>query len=850
MTRYFTVVVLIGFLTSCSSEDLSTLPAPTEVLISADEEGNADARRDWLEMIHRASPETDWKEVNRQETVKKFKQRQRLREQVQNLDVEEEFAGGLLRGIWEERGSNNIAGNLASVTFMPDDYSIYGVSGGGTLWKGDFFGDNWTPLNEDIRWDTDIVEAVALPDGTHRILTALGKSVWYSDDQGVNWDRAEGLTFDSDWGTSMRIRRRGGDLYFQVFTWKPSTDNSVTQLFHSGDQGANWSLIGELDHNGDFWQARQYTSMWVDADESVAYLMHNGESLYELDGDQMNLLQDLDLLRNVPYDLDGMVRDGNVVLVVQTARQDISISTDLGENWTRKGSPSESAWQTGICVWPDDLNYIVSGAVEAELSENGGNQFRPVNKWWDYYGDINFLHADMMDIRAFRTQDGLPFALYANHGGLHLSTDKFKFTSNLSNVTLNNGQFYDVVTDPTDPSYVYGGTQDQGHQRATDALDEGQFSMEQVISGDYGHYAWSNSGQSLWILYVNGNVQYYPDPQRGYRESGFQIQGDSRPASNWLFPTEETADPDDNSIYIAGGSATGRSGSHLITLTAQENPPYNISATEKDFDFKAESQSGNATISAIEASELQDGRLYVATSEGDFFISDDEGNNWRRSILNSGPSQHWLYGSDIYASRRTEDLVWFAGSGYDGPAIMESTDGGRTFRAISLLLPRTLIHEIATDPEETMIFAATDIGPYVYIRERGVWYSMEGIAAPVQEYYSVEYVESQDIVRFGTHGRGIWDFQVLNSVSTEDESAAASTQEVLQIYPNPAQADQSITITAKGLSGRLAIHSAQGAEIEQLDFSESTFVQMPVPGVYYVSLLSANKLFTETIVVQ
>lgn len=826
------------------------MPAPTEILRSADEEGNADARQEWLAMIHRAAPDTDWKQVNREEAVKKFKQRQILRNEAQNRDEEEEFAGGLLRGIWEERGSSNIAGNLASVTFMPDDYSIYGVSGGGTLWKGDFFGDNWAPLNEDIRWDTDIIEAVTLSDGTHRILTCLGKSIWYSDDQGVNWDRAEGLNFDSEWGTSLRIRRRGNDLYYQVFTWKPSTDNSVTHFYHSADQGANWTFVAELDHDADFWQASGYTSMWVDADETVAYVLHNGESIHELVGDQLHHLHDIDLPRDVSYDLDGMMRDTSVILYAQSDRGFLHRSTDKGRTWIRRGSPSERAWRTGICVWPDDSDFIVSGAVEADLSENGGDQFRVLNNWWDYYGDIDFLHADMMDIRAFRTQEGLPFALFANHGGLHLSTDKFRFTSNLSKTSLNNGQFYDVITDPRDPNYVYGGTQDQGHQRTTSALEKGQFAMEQVISGDYGHYAWSNDGQSLWILYVNGSVQYYPNPQTGYRESGFTVGGESRPASGWLFPTEETPDPDDNSIYIAGGSVTGRSGSHLITMTAQLNPPYIITATEKDFDFKDQSQSGSATISAIEASEIQDGRLYVGTSEGDFFISDDDGDSWRRSSLTSGPSEHWLYGADIYASRITEDLVWFAGSGYDGPAILESTDGGQTFRAISLLLPRTVIHEIATNPEETMIFAATDIGPYVYIRERSAWFSMEGIAAPVQEYYSVEYVESQDLVRFGTHGRGIWDFQVLNSVSTDDDYATSPHQQTLKIYPNAALVDQFITITADGLSGRLSIYSDQGAVIQQVAFEGSTSVQMSTPGIYYVSLATGTQLITETLVVQ
>ena len=51
-----------------------------------------------------------------------------------------------------------------------------------------------------------------------------------------------------------------------------------------------------------------------------------------------------------------------------------------------------------------------------------------------------------------------------------------------------------------------------------------------------------------------------------------------------------------------------------------------------------------------------------------------------------------------------------------------------------------------------------EVGPYVFDILDGEWYEMSGISAPDQIYWSVEYIPELMTVRFGTYGRGIWDF--------------------------------------------------------------------------------------------
>ena len=52
----------------------------------------------------------------------------------------------------------------------------------------------------------------------------------------------------------------------------------------------------------------------------------------------------------------------------------------------------------------------------------------------------------------------------------------------------------------------------------------------------------------------------------------------------------------------------------------------------------------------------------------------------------------------------------------------------------------------------------------MYITEEGTWQDLAGISAPDQTYWSVEYIPELNTARFGTYGRGIWDFIIDDSV--------------------------------------------------------------------------------------
>jgi hypothetical protein len=307
-------------------------------------------------------------------------------------------------------------------------------------------------------------------------------------------------------------------------------------------------------------------------------------------------------------------------------------------------------------------------------------------------------------------------------------------------------QYYSTYTKRTFPYNVYAGSQDQGFQRSI-APEEGVFDFVQSISGDYGHLSSSDEGESIWTNYP-GITTYFPDPlTSGHISLNFPGSGHL-----WLAPLIE--DPYySNKAYLGGGGLSG--GNHLFHLTIDNS---SIIYEEEPYSF-------NGTVSAMGYSSLEPNHRYVLTYYGSFYHSSDDGANWEMSSAFDGPDAHYFYGSTIWASQNTPGKVIIGGSGYSNPPVYISYDHGGSFVPLNEGLPNTLVLELAGTPNDEYFFAATEVGPYVYIAEDEEWVDLAGISAPDQTYWSVEYIPELNTARFGTYGRGIWDFIIDDSVN-------------------------------------------------------------------------------------
>jgi MYXO-CTERM domain-containing protein len=165
-------------------------------------------------------------------------------------------------------------------------------------------------------------------------------------------------------------------------------------------------------------------------------------------------------------------------------------------------------------------------------------------------------------------------------------------------------------------------------------------------------------------------------------------------------------------------------------------------------------------ISSLRFSPIDSSRAYAATSNGRLWYSDDKGITWTLS-QNMVADENWLYGQALVPSRTDIDTVTIGGSGYGVPAVYRSTNGGLSFYPWDDGLPDTLVYGMAEAADDSgRLFAGTETSAYMRGPEDAEWVDITDNQAPITTYWSLEALISENTIRFGTYGRGIWDYQL------------------------------------------------------------------------------------------
>ncbi len=764
MKKYLQLFLLIVLIFSCKNKSIIHKEA-----IGADESDNIKKRNLWMEAIHRAAPGTNWKAIEANNARNAFEIKKQLR-LTNNRATAESFAGGLLNGTWSERGATNIAGSVIAVDYDTPTNNIYTIGAGGALWRGPLSGDNWTVLNDDKQFDARTLKVFNKNGGGRRLLLSDQQTLFWSDNEGSTLNASAGINFPVAWGGNyidniVVLNDATNTVYVLTHNW----DNVLGwaprhYLFRSVDGGLNFTRIHIFPTGSDNEVAliNPYNSndVYVTAVNDIT----NRIALYEVVGSTVTSIgSSLVVANGGTSPLTGVLVGGNLTLYILKNNVDLYKRTKNGgtwSDWSFVSTLAKSSWDV-IDVAMDDANKLYYGEVDSYKSTDGGLTFSTVNFWYEYYSDVaGKLHADIMSMKHFRKSDNTVFQIINNHGGVAASNDDMATTLNLSLSSLNNSQSYDIITDTMNTNNLFSGTQDQGMQINNDALTPGLLNFEQIISGDYGYLALTNNNTKLWGIYP-GEVAYFTDPfTPGAWVEFWSIPGTTIPNYGWMPPLKATNNKASNDIYVAGGNLLGGSGSHLIKLTPSNTVPVTFATSQFSYNFRANSNDGLSNISSLEISAKDPGKIYIATEDGTFFYSNDNGTSWNKTATFNGTTGWYLYGQTILSSKLTSNLVWYGGSGYSNPGVFKSTNGGVSFTPMNNGLPQTLVHEIAANADETMLFAATDAGPYVYIVANNTWYPMIGAITPTQMYMAVEYIRSSNTVRFATYGRGIFDFKI------------------------------------------------------------------------------------------
>ncbi len=717
-------------------------PAPIEtIIVEGEDEDNHIKKQQWIEQMHRSAPEDNWRYMD---------QMYRINNINENRDNNELP----IYGKWRELGSNNQAGRTVFTYFDEPTEEMYFAADGGQIWKGSVGLDDRYSINDHFKIPAiRLVQKFYEQNNTRLLVHSAGWNqvgIMYSDDDGQNWALTEGLESIVSWGFIKRTiiqSDASNTIYCLSQEWDYSAWHAISRIYKSTNLGVSFSMVHTFDQGVDV------ADIWTSpTNESLVYVVAQNECYYFDESDNIVSISTLPNQENGNTLLAGFDSGVGIYLYTMVRFSGTShfYASDIdGQNWEERGTNSQGPFMVNsFAASPKEKDLLYFGGMEAFSSINAGASWVKVNSWTQYYSSPeDKLHADIPSFNSFLDDQGNEFVFINTDGGTYISYDQMDNVENLSLNNLRIGQYYSSYTCRFDPSYTHAGSQDQGYQRSNEGMNEGSINYDQIISGDYGNMVSGDEGASIWMDYP-GFAMYGPN----INNSNSLLMEDFV-GSNYQWIPKLMEDPENpENVFLAGGHIS--SGAHIMLL---ERSGYNITTTELPFDF---SNGTNANISAMAFSKVDSDNRYVLTSEQDFFYSTDAGNYWTQTPGFTGPGSHYFYGASIAPSNNTLGLLYVGGSGYSNPGVYRSIDNGQTFTDLSEGLPSTMVFQIVLSEDDSLLFAATEIGAFVCATWEEQWYPLADAVVPDQAFWAVDFVDTLNLARFSTYGRGIWDFEL------------------------------------------------------------------------------------------
>ncbi len=719
------------------------------------------ARRSaWIEYLHRAAPGVDWRKQDAVFRAQRFAERETLRRERMaagatpaQLRAVETTA---ISGTWVERGSSNQAGRVTGAALDATNNRLSVLSHGGNMWRASRSLLDWTSPNDGARFaasgNAGFMDRLAGVGG-ERLLVASDNpaNIYRSDDGGLSWNANGGTPLGNSWYTMGLTSRDDtqSDVYLLRVHYDFGTTNWRPHLFSSTDRGTTFTsrgFVGQRDTVSIFSPRYDSSNVYVLSGNQLSTITPGTHALASVS----TITLGFTLAGNEQTVLSGGFSGGQVFLYAFYSRPDTGTtavfrSLDGGSTWSaRSAVPTTLFGANSAESSGNDPLRAYAGGVNLYRTIDGGASWILVNDWTQYYSTpASKLHADIPNIDVWRTSGGAERVYIATDGGLYESSDHGATVLNLNLSGMNVSQYYGSYTRRTPPHQVLAGAQDQGYQKAL-APTGGIDSYVQTISGDYAHLESSDGGTNLWMVYPGFamvDTTTTAPGQAGLVDWDFAANN----FTGWFFLAPLAVDPLNSShVLLAGGNVSG-SGQRLISLTRSGGT---ISHAEIAFDF-------STAVTAVAYSN-NGGTRYAMNDSAQFYRQVGAG-AWTQ--VSSGlPGNHFFFGNRILVDPAVAGKIYVAGSGYSNPGVYVSVNDGTTFVPMSTGLPSTMVFDLAMSNDGAHLFAATEVGPYYYDTATSSWQDIGALGAPEQEYWDVDFVDAQNIARFSTYGRGIWDF--------------------------------------------------------------------------------------------
>ncbi len=608
---------------------------------------------------------------------------------------------------------------------------------GGTTWEHTLIGEN--------QW-TGAIDISAAP-GQGEVLFAAtwersrspwnlvesgaGSGVWKSTDGGRNWNRLAGFP------SGPEIGRIGLSV-------APSqTDTIYASIDHQGTLPESLHDLGERPLSPQRLRRMSKQEFLRQDPEEIETFIRSSDLDTSLDAKKLIAMVKSDQITIAQ--LVARLTDGNASLFDTDIRAlEVWRSDDAGASWKRTHDQPirEVTFTYGyyfgtIKVAPDNPERVFVVGVPMIRSDDGG-------KTW-IGNHANQVHVDY---HAHWIDPGYPQRMIAgNDGGADISYDGGKTWLKLDAQPV--GQFYTIMVDDAEPYNVYGGLQDNGTMVGSSTT---RWELDQdwrSIGGGDGMYI---------AVDPRDNKTVYTGYQFGWyrRSDGQEVR--PRPAIsdaplryNWSTPVRlSTHNPD---IVYFGANRLFRSMDKGETWTAI-SPDLSTAKERGDVPF--------ATITTFSESPLAFGTIWAGTDDGNLWLTDDGGVQWRR-VDAQLPAQRWV--SRVEASSVDPKRAYASLNGYRNDDITAyvyvTDDAGKSWRNIARGLPASAVNVVREDPQNPdVLYVGSDRGVYVSLDRGSSWDSLQQNLPNVPVHDMIVHPRERELV-VGTHGRSAWIVDVL-----------------------------------------------------------------------------------------
>jgi len=617
----------------------------------------------------------------------------------------------------------NISSRIVTGTYHPTNPNIIYVGpANGGVWKSVDGGVNWQPLTDtqpSLAMGSIVLDPAnpniiyaGTGEATYSGASYYGRGLLKSTDAGANWVHiTNGLPTSS---------------YFSRLIIRPNHSNELlaalgtSGLSRSTDFGQTWTTIvsGRCDD----------VLFSLTGDTAFAVGSGIGGLRRSLDGGASFSTFGTGLSSGTRTHFDYCKSNPSVMYAAVYSGSSVSPykSTNYGANWSLAGSGLSGggqAWYDLHCkVNPWNANHVYIGIIDVFRSTNGGASFTNITNG---YAGGN-VHVDQHNL-FFHPTDQNTF-IVTNDGGIWRTTNNGNSFVNL-NQSLTLTQFYRIAASPFNPGRILGGTQDNGTQQTFSTLN-----WAAAFGGDGGEVCF-NPFNSNFILgeSQNGGLVRTTNGGTSWNDATSGIASEN---VAWVAPI--IAHPNNSGEFYVARQRIYRSTNNGGSWTA-------ISGNVN----------GSSAVRELAISKSNPSIMF-ATSGTQVFKSTNGGAAWTN--VTSGLPARTI--TSVYVHPTNSDVAFLTFSGFGTNKVYKTTNGGTNWISIHGNLPDSPVNDIfiyTYDMQNpSTYFVATDVGVFLTKDDGSTWTELaDGL--PNTVIIHLDYSPSNQMLRAGTHGRGVYE---------------------------------------------------------------------------------------------